>query len=90
LDVGSLLEYATIKSNPVYPPTAKTLRMTGIVRVELVIDEAGQVSKVQNTSGPPMLQRAATDAVRKWKFKPFIRDGEPVKATGFVSFNFNL
>ena len=90
LEVGSLLEYATSKSNPVYPPTAKTLRMTGIVRVELEIDEQGQVSKVQNTSGPALLQRAATDAIRKWKFKPFVRDGEPVKALGFVSFNFNL
>lgn len=90
LAVGSLLEYATNKSNPVYPPTAKTLRMTGVVRVELVIDEKGQVAEVQNTSGPTLLQRAATDAIRKWKFKPFIRDGEPVKATGFVSFNFNL
>ncbi len=90
LAVGSLIEYATTKSNPVYPPTAKNLRMTGVVRVELVIDEQGQVTKVQNTSGPSLLQRAATDAIRKWKFKPFIRDGEPVKATGFVSFNFNL
>ncbi len=90
LVVGSLIEYATSKSNPVYPPTAKTLRMTGVVRVELVIDEQGQVTKVQNTSGPSLLQRSATDAIRKWKFKPFIRDGEPVKATGFVSFNFNL
>ena len=90
LEVGSLLEYATSKPNPIYPPTARTLRMTGIVRIELEINEEGQVSKVQNTSGPSLLQRAATDAVRKWKFKPFVRDGEPVKALGFVSFNFNL
>jgi TonB family protein len=90
IKVGSLIEYATKKTNPVYPITAKTLRMTGVVKVELVIDEAGQVAEVANTSGPAMLQRAATDAVRKWKFKPFVRDGESVKATGFVSFNFSL
>lgn len=90
LVIGSLVEYATSKPSPVYPPTAKTLRMTGVVRIELEIDEDGQVSKVQNTSGPSLLQRAATDAVRKWKFKPFVRNGEPVKAMGFVSFNFNL
>ena len=90
LAVGSLIEFATAKSNPVYPATARNLRMTGVVRVELEIDEQGQVSKVQNTSGPSLLQRAAADAVKKWKFKPFTRDGEPVKATGFVSFNFNL
>lgn len=90
LEVGSLIEYATSKTNPVYPPTARSLRMTGVVRIELEIDELGKVSKVQNTSGPSLLQRAATDAVKKWKFKPFVRDGEPVKAQGFVSFNFNL
>jgi TonB family protein len=88
--VGSLIEYATQKPNPVYPPTAKSMRMTGVVKVEVVIDEQGQVAAVQNTSGPSLLRGAATDAIRKWKFKPFVRDGEPVKATGFVSFNFSL
>ena len=88
--VGSLLEYATQKTNPVYPPAAKSIRMSGIVKVELVVDENGQVAEVQKTSGPSMLQRAATDAIRKWKFKPFTRDGQPTKATGFVSFNFSL
>lgn len=90
LEVGSLVSYATQKSNPVYPIVAKNMRMTGVVKVELVIDENGQVAQVQNTSGPPMLQRAATDAVKKWKFKPFTRDGQAIKATGFVNFNFSL
>jgi len=90
LAVGSLVDYATQKTNPVYPPTARSMRTTGVVRVELMIDESGQVSEVQKTSGPALLQRAATDAVKKWKFKPFVRDGEPVKATGFVNFNFSL
>jgi TonB family protein len=90
LQVGSLVEYATQKFNPVYPPQAKILRMTGIVKVEVTVDEQGQVTEVQNTSGPSLLQRAATDALKKWKFKPFTKDGQPVKATGFVNFNFNL
>jgi TonB family protein len=90
LQVGSLVEYATQKVNPVYPPQAKTLRMTGVVKVEVTIDEQGQVAAVQNSSGPSLLQRAAADALKKWKFKPFVRDGQPVKAKGFVNFNFNL
>lgn len=88
--VGSLINYATQKSNPVYPAMAKNMRLTGVVKVELMIDESGQVAQVQNTSGPAMLQRAAMDAARKWKFKPFTRDGQATKATGFVSFNFSL
>ena len=90
LVVGSLLEYVTQKVNPTYPPAAKTVRMSGVVKVDVVVDEQGKVAEVQKTTGPQMLQRAATDAIRKWKFKPFIRDGQPTKATGYISFNFNL
>ena len=90
LDVGSLVGYATRQTSPVYPPAAKSTRTTGIVKVEFTVDEKGEVTDVQKTSGPPMLQAAAKDAIRKWKFKPFVRDGQPVKATGFVSFNFAL
>lgn len=90
LTVGSLVSYATQKSNPVYPPMARNMRMTGVVKVDLVIDENGQVAEVQNTSGPAMLQRAAMDAIKKWKFKPFTRDGQATKAVGFVNFNFSL
>jgi TonB family protein len=89
MTVGSLVEYATERINPTYPPAAKSMRMTGIVRVEVVVSEDGKVS-VENTTGPSMLQRAALDAVKRWKFKPFTRDGQPVKAKGYVNFNFNL
>jgi TonB family protein len=90
LQVGSLIDYATARVAPTYPPAAKTMRMTGTVKVEVIVSEDGSISEVKNTSGPSMLQRAATDALKKWKFKPFVRDGQPVKATGFVSFSFNL
>ncbi len=90
IDVGSLVAYATRQSPPVYPPQARTMRTSGLVKVELTVDEAGDVATIQKTSGPPMLQNAAKDAIKKWKFKPFVRDGQPVKATGFVSFNFAL
>lgn len=90
MEVGSLLEYATQKVNPIYPQQAKTIRQTGVVKVELTIDEKGQVASVQKLSGPSLLKSAAEDAVKKWRFKPFTRDGQPVRATGFVSFNFNL
>ena len=90
IDVGSLVAYATKQPQPIYPPAAKTMRTTGIVKVEVTVNETGDVSDVQKTSGPSMLQNAAKDAIRKWKFKPFVRDGQPVKAMGFVSFNFSL
>jgi periplasmic protein TonB len=90
LNVGQLLPYATNRPQPVYPSAARTIRATGVVKVEVTIDENGDVTDIQKASGHAMLQSAAKEAVRKWKFKPFMRDGQPVKATGFVNFNFNL
>lgn len=90
IEVGSLIAFATRQSPPIYPPAARSTRTTGMVRVELTIDEKGDVAEVQNASGPAMLQSAAKDAVRRWKFKPFVRDGQPVRAVGYVSFNFAL
>ncbi len=87
---GSLAGYATNQVQPIYPPIAKSTRTTGTVRVEVVVSENGEVAEVKKTSGPSLLQSAARDAILKWRFKPFLRDGEPVKATGFVNFNFAL
>jgi protein TonB len=90
LPVGSLIGYATKRVNPVYPRQARNMRMTGTVTVEILVDKDGKVTEVGDTQGPTLLKRAAADAVRKWRFRPFERDGEPVEAKGFVSFNFNL
>jgi protein TonB len=90
IQVGSLVDAATRKVNPTYPTVARTARVSGIVKVEVVLDEEGSVAEVKNAAGPEMLKRAATEAVRRWKFKPFMRDGQPVRASGFVNFNFTL
>lgn len=90
MEVGSLIAYATKQQAPVYPPAARSMRTVGVVKVEVVVNESGEVAEVKNTTGPMMLQTAAKDAIRKWKFKPFVRDGQPVRANGFVNFNFAL
>src|SRR6185295_1053229 len=63
IDVGSLVAYATKQTPPVYPPQARTMRTTGLVTVQVTVNEAGDVDEVQKTSGPPMLQNAAKDAI---------------------------
>jgi TonB family protein len=89
VNVGSLIEQAIQKVNPVYPAFAKTAHVAGIVRVDLVIDENGTVISAESSSGPSVLRQAAIDASRRWKFRPVVRDGRPVRATGFLSFNFS-
>jgi periplasmic protein TonB len=90
VSIGSLKEYATRTVQPSYPAIAKSMRMTGTVKIDFIVDEKGDVTTIQSSTGPDMLKRAAIDALKKWKFKPFERDGQPAKATGFVSFNFAL
>ena len=87
---GSLITYATVKQSPTIPPAAKAMHTSGIVRVDVTIDENGNVVDVQKTSGPGLLVGAVKDAIKKWKFKPYTRDGQAVKVSGFVNFNFTL
>lgn len=88
VNIGSLIEQATQRVNPSYPVFAKTAHVTGIVRVDLVIDEKGSVVSAQSSTGPSMLRQAAIDASKRWKFRPAIRDGKPVSVSGFLNFNF--
>ncbi len=88
--VGPLVPYATRQQQPSYPATARQMRASGAVRVEIVVDETGEVEEITKISGHTLLQPAARDAIMKWRFRPFNRDGQAVKATGFVVFNFSL
>lgn len=88
VEVGSLIEKATQKVNPSYPQTAKMARIAGVVKVFLEIDENGLVKAVQKVEGPQMLRQAASDAAKRWKFRPAVVGDQPVRATGFISFNF--
>jgi protein TonB len=90
VNVGSLLGYATEKVAPAYPSAARSMRAAGVVKVEVVLDENGEVAEVKNATGPSLLVAAAKDAIHKWKFRPVTRDGQAVRAEGYVNFNFTL
>ncbi|UCH96022.1 MAG: TonB family protein [Candidatus Aminicenantes bacterium] len=65
------------KVEPVYPRRAIRKRVSGIVRLEVVIDMDGNVTEVEVTDGHILLRHAAKKAVKKWKYEPFIIGGEP-------------
>ncbi|QYO66170.1 energy transducer TonB [Leptolyngbya sp. 7M] len=90
VNVGSLIQFATRQAAPTYPAPARQMRASGVVRVDLIIDEVGEIIEITHVSGHTLLQPAARDAIMKWKFRPVVRDGQPVKATGFITFNFAL
>jgi TonB family protein len=90
VSVGSLAGMAKQRVSPSYPSIARSARITGIVTVYLVVNEKGEVESVERATGPYQLQQAATDAARRWKFAPTVVDGQPVRVTGYLSFNFSL
>src|SRR6185369_2486904 len=75
---------------PLYPPQARQIRLEGKVELQANISKSGSISSVKQLSGDPVLGRAAMDAVRQWKYKPYFLNGEPVEVDTQVTVNFKL
>jgi TonB family protein len=73
---------------PPYPAAAKAVRASGMVSVQVVIDEDGNVTSATATSGHPLLRAAAEQAARSAKFNPTVLSGQKVKVLGIVTYNF--
>jgi len=78
------------KVQPTYPPTALHMRMEGTVELLATISKKGDITSVKVLSGEPLLTRAASDAVKQWKYKPYLLNGEPVEIQTQVTVNFKL
>jgi TonB family protein len=78
------------KVNPKYPPDAREQGIQGIVRLKINIDTSGNVYSVQLISGHPSLAAAAMDAVRQWKYKPYLLNGTPIEVETTVQVVFTL
>ncbi|MGA2586313.1 MAG: energy transducer TonB [Candidatus Aminicenantales bacterium] len=81
---------AIYRASPNYPPQAKAAQISGTVRVEIVVDEGGNVVSAHALNGLPFFQEAAVEAAEKWKFKPFLNKDRPIKVSGILEFNFAL
>ena len=87
---GALNRFAVRLAIPYYPTIERQRNTEGLVTVEVTLDEEGRVVSAKAVSGPKGLRQAAEDAVRKSKFKPVVVGEKPVKATGFINFNFKI
>jgi len=83
-------EYVTHRSQPIYPLIAKTAGVEGMVVLDIVVDSKGNLHDVKVLSGPALLVRGAEEAVRQWRFKPYVVDGSPVEMESQISMNFRL
>jgi protein TonB len=75
---------------PTYPQMAKQARVEGTVILEATISAQGQVSEVKVLRGIPLLDNAAMEAVRQWRYTPTLLNGTPVPVVMTVTVNFRL
>jgi protein TonB len=75
---------------PQYPPEAGRARLEGAVVLMAVIGQDGCVKEVRVESGLPILAQAAIDAVKQWRYKPYLIDGEPVEVDSRITINFTV
>jgi protein TonB len=78
------------KVTPNYPPLARQARIQGVVVLQAQISKEGNIINLQLISGHPMLAPAAIEAVKQWKYKPYLLNGEPVEVETQVQVNFSL
>ncbi|HUA14059.1 MAG TPA: energy transducer TonB [Verrucomicrobiae bacterium] len=75
---------------PTYPPLAKAARVQGEVVLTAVISTTGQIENLQLISGHPMLVQEAINAVRQWRYKPYLLNGQPVEVETTITVIFSL
>jgi len=74
---------AKTKVEPVYPPLARKMRLSGTVKIEVVVTPNGTVKDARIVGGHPVLANAALDAAKQWRFEP-----SNVESSGVIDFKF--
>ena len=83
---GSLI----YRVQPEYPEIARQARIQGAVQLRAIISKAGTIENLTVESGPPMLIPSALKAVRQWRYRPYLLNGEPVEVETEITVNFTL
>jgi protein TonB len=78
------------KIQPNYPALARSARIQGMVVLQAVIGKQGNIENLRVMSGHPMLVQAALDAVRQWRYRPYVLNNEPVEVETQIMVNFSL
>jgi TonB family protein len=80
----------THKVEPLYPAEARKQHVEGAVMLDALVGEDGNVHEVTITSGPPLLARAAAQAVKQWRYQPFQLNGKAVSLHNQITIQFRL
>jgi len=89
--ISSMLKGSLIRQvQPAYPALARSARIEGSVVLEAVISKTGTIENLQLLSGHPMLVPAAIEAVRQWRYKPYVLNGDAIEVETQITVNFTL
>lgn len=84
--VGLLMQ----RTNPIYPAIARSAHVSGTVVIQATISKSGTIENPRVVSGPTMLRQSALDAVKTWRYKPYLLDGQPMEVETTVNVVFTL
>jgi periplasmic protein TonB len=87
---GVMAGYLLAKTLPQYPAIPKAAHIQGTVVLQATISKSGSIQNLRVISGHPLLQQAAMDAVRSWRYKPYLLNGEPVEVETTINVVFSL
>ena len=77
-------------TKPAYPPLAQHMNVQGSVVLQALIGADGTIENLRVTSGPAILATAAQQAVRQWRFKPIMQNGQAVESKATITVNFTI
>ena len=83
-------DYLIEKIAPPYPRAARVGNVQGEVVLEALIDKDGSVKKIDTVAGQPVLAAAATEALQRWRYRPYPNQENPIPVQTLVKFNFRL
>lgn len=81
---------AIYKPAPQYPQMARIAHISGDVVLDVTIDRTGQIANIKTRQGHPILIQSAIDAVKQWKFRPYVLNGEAVEVESTVMIKYHM
>jgi periplasmic protein TonB len=78
------------KIEPTYPRIALSAHISGVVTLKAIIGKGGDIKELQTVSGHPILVPAAIDAVKQWRYRPYLLNGEPVEVETIITVTFQI
>jgi protein TonB len=83
-------ESVSVSVPPDYPLLARQMKVQGAVSLQALISKEGTIQELQILSGPGILAAAAREAVKQWRFKPYLQNGRPVETQAKITVNFTI